>query len=452
MATPQVTSRRATDTPPTPHTRRAGGLTIRAAVGLLLLGGLFGAARAAPAVPAGPGRDEARTLADVLADLNAVEAKVTDVTARPDLTDAGGKAADVTLVVTVVYCGRAAVRGDEFHALCVDGVPYALHGTRLLHYPEPIPKVGDAGLWQVTAEPGGKGSRVLRGNRDERDRAPGLPLLGHNGPLRAGEAEAGRQLVRGLGWVEVAADDAERLRRLAVLARTGGPYLADVVRQVLDAAAGTPGRAAAARDLFLDPKVPIPTRTALDAMLCRWPDPGWAGDPGRQAALLRMAADARERAEFEAVGHRIRDAAEDHALSIRQCLAVARAALANDRLLATCPDLCPLTDFAIAPGTADDRDAVFGYFRDLLRSTASDPVRRAAAGAIADVGRRDFPLTDEQVATVRRLRDGARDKETVRLLDLALDVAAAKRRPQTRPATPPPPRLFGDGSGLSRPS
>ena len=113
------------------------------------------------------------------------------------------------------------------------------------------------------------------------------------------------------------------------------------------------------------------------------------------------------------------------------------AVLRNPRLLGACDQLYTLTGFAVAPHSARERDEAFDYFRDLLASSASEKVRRAAAAALANVGCREFPLTHEQLAVVRKFKEGERDAETLLGLDLAIERTEEKKHPQTRPAQPP---------------
>jgi hypothetical protein len=147
-----------------------------------------------------------------------------------------------------------------------------------------------------------------------------------------------------------------------------------------------------------------------------------------------MARNARTEAEFNAIGGRLYYAAEDRQFSMAQCIEILDVERANPRFLKECRQLYSATQFAISPHSAEERDLAFAYFAGLLSSAESDIVRRGAAAALKNVGLREFPLTAEQLAAVRQMRQDARDADTVELLDKALAIPAAKRARQTQPA------------------
>jgi hypothetical protein len=178
----------------------------------------------------------------------------------------------------------------------------------------------------------------------------------------------------------------------------------------------------------------------LDEMLCRWRDPGWIGSEDRQRAFVPMAKEAQTKIHFDLIGRRLSDGAENGQFTIRQCLAVAQAAIDNPRCTVVNDDIYSLTGFAIAPSSPDDRDVVFSYFAGLLESSRNEMIRRAAAGALEEVGLRDFPLTTKQLEFVHRVRAVTDDEEVARSLDMALTAAAdreAWRKTRAQPPTRP---------------
>ena len=392
---------------------------------------------------AGVAPDKPKTIGEVVDGIVIVEAKVVSVEQIADLTDDDGRVARATMVMTRVYCGRGVARGDTFWAIVHDGVPGYLHLQTSRRPMRGIPQVGDVRLWQIWPLLDGKGWRA---NLDMNDRGVGVRLL-YGGARPAAQAAAELEVATRLQWLDDARDEPERLRRLTELARGGNPHLAEAACSILNQATAVPARGKVARELFLDARVPLPVRAELDEMLCRWKEPGWAGSDRRQEAFLKMAADARDKDEFDAINYRLRDAAQKSYSSMRQCLDVTSEELRNPRLLTACDQLYTLGQFAIAPHGAKERDEAFDYFRDLLKSSPHQQVRRAAAGALGSVGLREFPLTDEQLGVVRKFKEDERDEAVLFQLDLALERAEAKRHPQTRPVEPPPRIRFFEGEG-----
>src|SRR4051812_40769786 len=93
--------------------------TLARIVVLLALSPVNASAAVAPPDPA-----EARwTVAEVLDRLNIVEAKGTTVLERKDLSDEGGRGAEVTMAVTRVFTGRGVEKGVTFWVIAADGHP-----------------------------------------------------------------------------------------------------------------------------------------------------------------------------------------------------------------------------------------------------------------------------------------------------------------------------------------
>ena len=369
-----------------------------------------------------------RSLADVLSTVHVVEAKVSAIKDEPKPA-AEVRLALVTMTVTTVYCGSGLKVGDNFKAFMRDGQPW--YDKVTIEIPEPIPKLGDFGLWQVYPNDEGNG---FHGNRHVRGSSPDPfewqllfePFLGSDGRQLPEAATAGPLIAKALQTLVSVPNDKDRLQVLSDLARTDDPYAARVACLVL-AFSSVDGKATLGRELFLDFKVPARAKMVIDLMLCRSAGAEWIDSKTRLDVFEKLVSGNRHPDEFFAVQQRLAYGSRDLHFSMMQCVNIVSVGLKNESFLrAYGASLWQMTSmiFADLPKSEEDRDLAFQYFVSLFKSTVSTDLQAAAAAALYRTASAHVPLSDKQVAAVKTLREGVKDKTSIEFLDLILKVAA----------------------------
>jgi len=353
-----------------------------------------------------------KDLGHALDDIHVVEGKIVSFTRLPRRSDEGSSVSAVELEVWRVFCGKGVADSTRFSAMLGQGQP-AMRG-QVPELPLLDRKGGDHRVWIVEHDPDADTYRAIMGPHSMSDdpdaseslTAPNflLPFLCNRLADEPEHLEAAPKVAAALYTLAHAKDEAERVRLLKDQVRGGDPYVAVTDCWLLHKAQETPDRGAVAMELFLDPKVPIVARTSLDGIIRESNGANRGSTPQRNKALVDMAASARTKTEFLALGIALRRGAGVD-LPIIECLDVTRAALANERFLVTCDQKAATLLLYYAESAKGDaeRDMIFEFFLSRIGSGTDSRFEFAAANAIASCAAKN-PLNAAQVESLSKVR------------------------------------------------